>query len=113
MIEFPRIVNEELFHFILGRWWSEYEEEGYENDTFQISPYDWNYDGDDSERAPNFWHKPSGFKLWWYKYPLRSAEANMEISSEQFWHILHDCMNSLHNGRYVTEIDEWWRNNDR
>lgn len=25
--------------------------------------------------APNFWHKPSGFKVWWYKYIGRGMET--------------------------------------
>lgn len=25
--------------------------------------------------APNFWHKPSGLKVWWYKYIGRSQEV--------------------------------------
>lgn len=28
------------------------------------------------QSAPNFWHKPSGFKVWWYKYIGRSVEAH-------------------------------------
>ena len=28
-----------------------------------------------SQSAPNFWHKPSGFKVWWYKYIGRSVEV--------------------------------------
>lgn len=26
------------------------------------------------QSAPNFWHKPSGFKVWWYKYIGRDVE---------------------------------------
>ena len=28
-----------------------------------------------SGAAPNFWHKPSGFKVWWYKWIGRSNET--------------------------------------
>lgn len=28
-----------------------------------------------SQRAPNFWHKPTGLKVWWYKYIGRSQEV--------------------------------------
>lgn len=26
--------------------------------------------------APNFWYKPAGFKVWWYKYIGRGVETN-------------------------------------
>lgn len=28
-----------------------------------------------SQSAPNFWHKPSGLKVWWYKYIGRDQEV--------------------------------------
>lgn len=34
------------------------------------------------QKAPNFWHKPSGFKVWWYKYIGRDMETNGTPSEE-------------------------------
>lgn len=44
--------------------------------------------------APNFWHKRSGFRVWWYKYIGRSTtiycEKEIDLGS-----IYKDCMDSL------------------
>jgi hypothetical protein len=44
--------------------------------------------------APNFWHKPTGFKVWWYKWIGRDNEIvgppDANISS-----ILDDCTRSV------------------
>lgn len=34
------------------------------------------------QSAPNFWYKPSGFKVWWYKYIGRDMETFGEPSSD-------------------------------
>ena len=108
LIEFERQVNQDLFRYILGEFYNDLDGANYENDTFIIRHYDW--DGDDGR--PNFEHKPSGFKLWWYKYPLRSPEVNINISHEQFSCILYDCINSL--DRIIKfEIERWWENNGK
>jgi len=48
----------------------------YDSSEFMMKPYCWceedgcpwcDYDLD-YQQAPNFHHKPSGFKVWWYKY---------------------------------------------
>jgi hypothetical protein len=31
--------------------------------------------GSAGQGAPNFWHKPSGIKIWWYKYLGRGMES--------------------------------------
>jgi len=77
-----------------------------DNEVFVIRPYDWK---EPSNNDWNFWHKPSGLKISWYKYPLRSAESNMEISHEQFYAVLKDCMNFVHPG-VKFNIDRWWDN---
>ena len=38
---------------------------------------------------------------------MRGAEANMNITPEQFVDILHDCANSLHRN-FTVEVDPWW-----
>jgi hypothetical protein len=77
-----------------------------ETDKFIINPY---YDSDcdcSSENAnmacehdencsivrPNFLYKPTGFKLYWYKYPMRSSEMVPGLTAKQFMAIIMDCM---------------------
>ena len=101
MKSFEREVNQDLWFYIMDEKYA--GQHPFENDTFQIKPYSF---GDETNDY-NFYHKPSGFKLSWYKYPLRAADANMNISHKQFRAILYDCMNSVH--PYVTvAIDKWW-----
>ena len=134
IIEFPRIVNEELWYYIMryydktNKTYTPYDGEVFgdnpshviDTPTFTVRSYSWN-DFDDTETDTvekesdlykhnngwHFWHKPSGFKLSWYKYPLRDPYSNMNINSEQFCHILRDCQNSLHPD-FIVERDEWW-----
>lgn len=102
--EFERQVNQDLFYYILGDFYKNLEGDSFENDTFIIRYYDWVNDNE----KPNFEHKASGFKMYWYKYPLRSPEVNMNITHEQFSDILYDCKNSLYTFvKYV--INEWWK----
>lgn len=44
---------------------------------------------------PNFLFKPNGFEIQWYKYPLRDAYMNQNITLEEFRKIVLDCINSL------------------
>lgn len=44
------------------------------------------------QRAPNFWHKASGFKVWWYKYIGRDAMTTRELSQAEFGQIWRDCL---------------------
>ena len=102
MYPLTREVNQELWMYIM--------EDGYtgmypfENETFQIKPYSWGEEPNDW----HFWHKPSGLKVYWYKYPLRGASANMEITHAQFRTVLYDCMNSIH-PQSIVEITPWWK----
>jgi hypothetical protein len=101
-----REVNQELWTYIMTE--PHNGEYPFENDVFQIKPYSW---GD----APNDWHfyhKPSGLKVYWYKYPLRGATVNMNITPEQFRTVLYDCMNSVH-PQFTTMITKWWKNEGR
>ena len=47
------------------------------------------------DRVVNFWYKPTNLKIYWYKYPMRSAGANQEITTEYLEAVLEDCKNSL------------------
>lgn len=103
--EFERSVNQVLWESVFDGYSMNYLcTDGFENDTFKIKPYSWD---DEADNDYNFWHKPSGFKLQWYKYPLRSPMVNMKVSHELFLDILRDCHNSVHKScRY--DITEWW-----
>ena len=108
--DFKREVNQEIFYYILGNVYEEMERTSFsmDNDTFYMQMYNWL---DEEDNTPNFYHKPSGFKLWWYKYPLRGVRSNMSLTSEQFRNILYDCRNSLSNySKY--EIYKWWESKD-
>ena len=115
-IPFERSTNEVLWNYtmILKSKWEDtlgMNGNNYENDTFMVRSYDWGLDDEaDKRNEYHFWHKPSGFKLQWYKYPLRDPYVNMDISHEQFLDILRDCMNSIH-PNYITQINEWWKDN--
>lgn len=105
-IEFKREVNQELFFAILEDIYKYIENNfSFENDIFYMQMYNW--EEKEEYEKPNFWHKPSNFKIWWYKYPMRSAECNMNITNEQFLAILYDCKNSL-DPRIIHEINKWW-----
>lgn len=96
-----RDVNQELWAYIMAEPYN--GELPFENDVFQIKPYSWGIEPNDW----HFYHKPSGLKVYWYKYPLRGAASNMNITPEQFRAVLYDCMNSIHPS-YITMIYKWW-----
>lgn len=66
----------------------------FETDKFIIRPYYW---GEDENKAflPNFVYKPLGLEINWYKYPMRDAYSNQDISIKEFVKILKDCADSL------------------
>jgi hypothetical protein len=67
---------------------------GFENDVFIMRPYYWG-DSEYISELPNFEHKRTGFKLAWYKYPLRSSYMNKDVSKEQLFWMLNDCKERL------------------
>ena len=115
-IPFERSTNEVLWNYTMvlkSKWEDILGNNGhdYENDTFMVRSYDWGLDDEANTRNEyHFWHKPSGFKLQWYKYPLRDPYVNMDISHEQFLDILRDCINSIH-PNFTYAINEWWKDN--
>ena len=115
-IPFERSTNEVLWNYTMvlkSKWEDTLGMNGndYENDTFMVRSYDWGLDDEaDKRNEYHFWHKPSGFKLQWYKYPLRDPYVNMDITHEQFLDILRDCTNSIH-PNFTYEINEWWKDN--
>ena len=115
-IPFERSTNEVLWNYTMvlkSKWEDILGNNGhdYENDTFMVRSYDWGLDDEANKKNEyHFWHKPSGFKLQWYKYPLRDPYVNMDITHEQFLDILRDCMNSIH-PNFTYAITEWWKDN--
>ena len=70
------------------------ENGGFENDIFIINPYYWGED-EDIKVLPNFVFKETGYTIDWYKYPLRDAYANQDISFEDFKNMIQKCKNSI------------------
>ena len=107
-IPMERMVNQCIWFEIMGYIETDWELP-FENDTFYLNRYSWNED-DNNEFL--FYHKPSGFKMSWYKYALRSPYANMKITHEEFYAIVEDCMNSTPeriNAHYVRKTyEKWW-----
>jgi hypothetical protein len=81
---------------------------GFENDTFKVMPYYWGdcVCGQNDEELgghadacpidkPNFLHKPTGYEIQWYKYPLRDSYANRAITPVEFLRIVFNCLESL------------------
>lgn len=44
------------------------------------------------QSAPNFWHKPSGSRIWWYKWIGRGMEEYLTVPWSE---IIHDCYRSV------------------
>jgi hypothetical protein len=44
---------------------------------------------------PNFTHKPSGFTLQWYKYPLRDSYSSAPLTPELMRSMWADCLASM------------------
>ena len=70
------------------------ERGGFENDMFHIEPYYWG-DNEDLEDEPNFWYKPDGLEIQWYKYAFRDSYCNKKISYLEFCEIVDKCIESL------------------
>ena len=66
------------------------ERHGIKTKKFEINPYYW---GDDESEMyiPNFIYFPKDYHISWYKYPLRDAYTNQDISFEEFCDIIDDC----------------------
>ena len=74
----------------------------YDSDEFMMHPYCWcekddcPWCGPDLEwqQAPNFHHKESGFKVWWYKYINRGMRVENPNNAD-FVEILAKCVASI------------------
>lgn len=121
MFEVPRSVGYEDELFRLGRVLFEQEVDEkyiafgqYVYDIFELRSFLWDCDFDCEEdgeenkdiskckidnwcEKPNFYYKPTDLKIYWYKYPLRSAECNQNISLSDFVNIINRCIESYVN----------------
>jgi len=64
---------------------------GIDTELFSINPYYWG-DDDAVAKLPNFRYKPEDLEIFWYKYPLRDAWSNREISTEKMKKICEECI---------------------
>lgn len=95
-IEFLENNNFDGYGFYEGKELKEYETDrgGFENDIFLINPYYWGED-EDIIKQPNFLYKPTGYEIEWYKYPMRGAYSNKDISFNKYLDILKHCQESM------------------
>lgn len=107
--QLEREVNQIIWNsFFNGKYAFGQNGNNYENDVFEIKSYNWN---DEDDNDYHFYHKPSGIKIYWHKYPLRSPMCNKEeLTHEQFLNILKDCWNSLKTCIYY-DVEKWWKSN--
>jgi len=67
------------------------------NDIFMMHPYCW-CDNEscpwcrEEDPAPNFYYKPLGIKVWWYKYVGRGMKCNRDVSVLECAEILQACL---------------------
>jgi len=45
--------------------------------------------------APNFYHAPSGLKIWWNKKFFRDSYSNRRIEKKEFQKIIGECLRSI------------------
>ncbi|MCH7604934.1 hypothetical protein IID24_03030 [Patescibacteria group bacterium] len=45
--------------------------------------------------APNFYYKPTSFKVWWYKWIGRSSRYDREVSPSEWDKIMEHCRKSV------------------
>lgn len=94
-IEYQNVFQEFLFsNGFDGYGFSPDGKREFENDTFIIRTYYWGEDEAIAE-LPNFVYKPIGLEIDWYKYPMRDAYSNQDISVDEFKKILDECAKSL------------------
>lgn len=70
------------------------DENPYETKLFVLRPYYW---GEDEEfgNLPNFVYKPLGLEIRWYKYALRDAYCNQNITPQKLKEILMRCVKEI------------------
>lgn len=91
-----------LFHELLefaGYDGRGYPEGDWQSKAFRVQPYVWDCECPNGAFVkgcpclyPNFEHVKSGFKLDWYKYPLRSSKSNAPLTKETIRSWFHEVM---------------------
>lgn len=80
--------------------------EKYENTVFEMHPYCWcderecpmcggHVMQDGVQTRTTFFHKPSGYRLHWYKYMMRAVEVNRHVTGDELKAIIAECIMSL------------------
>ena len=67
----------------------------YENDVFMMHPFCWCEQEDCpwcNEDKPNFWYKPTDFKVSWYKYIGRGMEFNRQTTIPEVVEMVYRCI---------------------
>ena len=68
----------------------------YENGIFKMHRFCWcENDGCPWCYAPNFLFKPTGLKIWWYKWIGRYMESNKKCSEQEWKDIFDKCIESI------------------
>jgi hypothetical protein len=60
------------------------------NSIFEVNAYDWN---EDNVQPFNFKYKD--IEVSWYKYLGRGMSINREVSEEECWEMLKECVESI------------------
>ena len=92
----PRGIRQHIFCRKFADKCEEWRGTPLENDIFYYKADAENHIWDDQGNyLPNFIYKPDGFRMCWYKYPLRSCYANRGITLDIFERMVDDCSDSL------------------
>lgn len=92
----PRGIFQDIFCDKLAVKCEEWRSTPLENDIFYYKADAENHTWDDQGNyLPNFIYKPDGFRMQWYKYPLRSCYANRGITFDVFEKMIDACVESL------------------
>ena len=75
----------------------------FENEIFIVRPYYWG-DNECFCNLPNFVHKPTGLEIKWYKYSMRDAYSNKELTAEMMLDVFKSCKESIANEFGVENI---------
>jgi hypothetical protein len=89
----------------------------FKNDVFEMHPYCWCGKEDCQQcghaAQPQFKHYESGLEIQWYKYAMRDAYSNQEITPEALQVIVMQCVASLPQemlSKYIrnTDVDKMY-----
>lgn len=87
----PRDVDDDVLDAACKEAWSHRQDKVVKQCDFCKSGVGEQYGAQPGQSAPNFWHKPSGWKVCWYKYigrDMKVIEGNMPWNE-----VLQDCVN--------------------